>query len=379
MKIHACALAVLFSGITVAHSAFAERWVETVGSAPIVGNATGVAREYAVRDALRQAALQTKAYINSTSVSSNNALVIESASLNTAGKIDGVEVVREWTEDDFFYVRIRAQVDASADNTPSPAARYRKRVALLQFDVLHRQHISDLPGIESGIPKELLRRIENTDNFVGIDVTQAVINDKDSSDSAVSQRVMALAEQADAQIVVAGTIRDLGVLPGLLFDDRAIEIEMSIYDGISGVRISRQRFSERVPYVSYQKSRTTATSQNFFTTTRFGKALDHVLDSQTALLEKELKAIPFSARIINIQGQDIVFNAGASTRIEVGDTLMAYRVDVDPYRNKQRHTLGFKETPVASLSVTQVQPQFAIGKLEIEGKLFAGDIIRFGY
>jgi hypothetical protein len=379
MKMRAITIAATVAGITASNLAFAERWVETVGSAPIVSNATGMAREYAVRDALRQAMLQTKAYINSTSVSSNNALVIESASLNTAGKVDGVEVLREWTEDDFFYVRIRAKVDDTLDNAPSPAARYRKRVALLQLDVLHRQQISDVPGIETSIPKELLRRIENTDNFVGIDATQAMINDKESSDAAIAQRVIALAEQSGAQIVVAGTIRDMSILSGLVFDDRAIELELSIFDGISGVRISRQRFSERVPYTGYQKTGTSAVSHNFFTTTRFGKALDHILDSQAALLEKELKAIPFSARIINIQGQDIIFDAGASARIEVGDTLMAYRVDVDPYRNSQKQVLGFKETPVAALSVTQVQPQFAVGKLEIAGKLYAGDIIRFGY
>ena len=108
--------------------------------------------------------------------------------------------------------------------------------------------------------------------------------------------------------------------------------------------------------------------------------MDRVLERHVESVRDSLQRIPFSARIVEINGNEIVFNAGANSLIGVGDVLMTYRLSADPLRyNNQQFFLGRRETPVATLAVEQVQPLFAIGKLEIDkAELFPGDIIRFG-
>jgi hypothetical protein len=358
----------------------ASRVVETTGSANISAGAQHAAKELAIKNAMQQALLQNSAHIDSTSTISSNALVIDSARVNTSGTIENVKVLEEWIEDEIYFVRIRANIpDSNANEEPS-TARYRKKIAAIQFDVLHRSEIYDVPNIERELPRELLRRLDNSGNFITYDATQYLVSTLHPGlrfDNPAVYKM--IAEKTGAQIILSGQIRDLHVEDGFLQKKRQLEIEIYLHDGISGSRIARHRFSETVKNAGYFEDNPALFSNAGFYKTIFGNVIDQVLNSQIEFIQNDLKQIPFSAKIIRVAGQKVFFDAGTSSLINTGDMLMTFRLEADALTNANGEYFGYMETPVASLSVEQVQPQFAIGKVEIKNsKLSVGDLIRFG-
>jgi len=362
----------------------ASRWVEATGSAVINNGAQQMAREQAVQNAIRQAMMQSAAAVDSTSTISSNVLLIESARVNAAGTVEDIKVLNEWVEDDAYFVTIRAHVPKHKMRKPSPAARYRKKVAIMQFEVLHRTQIHDLPNIERAMPQELIRRLEATDNYIGIDATQYLAAKVSPGMRLDEPEVYSrLANQLGAQIVISGVIRDMGVDEGWLsFNDRRhLEVEIFVHDGLSGARLARHRFSENIKKAGYfEDSHSALFSSAQFMQTPYGRALDTVLIRQVEMVHEDLEQLPFSARVVQVNGSTVHFDAGGTSLVKVGDVLMTYRMDAEPVRSSNKKFLGYQETPLATLAVNQTQPHFAIGTLEAEKlDIKPGDIIRFGW
>ena len=357
------------------------RIVEAEGTAAVVNGALNMAREQAMKDAMRQAMLQTEAHVDSTSVVSTNVLVIESTRVNAAGTVEDVEVLDEWVDNDVMHVRIRAQVPRDKIRKPSPAARYRKKVGVLQFKVTDRRQIHDMPHVEAALPQELLRRLEATDAFIGVDGTDYLL-DGDQRPGGRSAMIARLGDRLGVQFLIGGVIRDVGVSRSLLLQKtRRLEMEIAVYDGLSGAKIASHRFSENVADAGLFKRGTTLFANTDFVQTAFGHAMDRMVDRQVEMVRKDLGTLPFSARVIQVKGKKIYFDAGGTSKVKVGDVLMTYRLDPEPMvSDLSDRFLGFEESPVATLNVHRVQPMFAVGELEVErkGTLNPGDVIRFG-
>jgi len=372
---------VLFIGLLLfLSSVHSARVIETTGSAYIADGAQHAAKKLAIKNAMQQALLQNSAHIDSTSTVSSNVLIIDSSRVNTSGTVEDVKVLEEWIEEDIFFVRIRASIPDPNKSKDISTAKYRKKIAAIQFDVLHRTQIYDVPNIENELPRELLRRLDNSGDYIITDATQFLVSTLHPGlrfdDPAVYKMI---ADKTGAQIILSGQIRDMHVDEGFFQDKRQLEIEVYLHDGISGARIARHRFSETVNNASYYDEAQALFSSAGFYNSVYGKVVDRIIDSQVAFVQEDLKAIPFSARILKITGQKIVFDAGTSSLVNIGDTLMTFRLDADALTNTNESYFGHIETPVASLSVEQVQPQFAVGKVEIKNaKLVVGDLIRFG-
>ena len=363
----------------VPHLSFAKRVVEVTGTAAIFSDAHQAAKEQAIKNAMQQALLQTKAHIDTTSTISANVLLIDSARVNASGTVEDVKILDEWIEDGFYNVRIRAYIP-NDNEVKKGKNRYRKKVAAIQFDILNRSQTHDLINIERELPKEILRRLENSGDFITIDATQYLISEDTPAfqfDNPGSYR--SIANATDAQLIISGLIRDMRVEPGFFSDSRHLEIEVYLHDGISGARLARHRFSELIKNASFFETRQSLFSNASFYQTMLGKVLNRIIASQVEMLQNDLTQIPFSAKIVKINGTEVYFDAGASSLLRVGDVLMTYRLDADPLNNSNNQFLGFIETPAVTMTIEKIQPLFSKGKLEVKNsKLVAGDIIRFG-
>ncbi|MDH5256593.1 MAG: flagellar assembly protein T N-terminal domain-containing protein, partial [Gammaproteobacteria bacterium] len=353
---------------------------ETTGSATINAGAQIIAKEKAIKNAMQQALMQTSAYIDSTSTISANVLVIDSARVKTSGTVEDVKVLDEWIEDEVYFVRIRATIPDNNNAKQPRGAHYRKKLAAIQFDISTRTQVYDLPDIERKLPRELLLRLDNTGNFITIDATQYLVSQTDVGYQFDNPDVYKMiAQKTGAQIILSGTIRNMSVEEGFLQDKRHLEIEIYLHDGLSGSRIARHRFSETITNAGYQKARHNLLSSASFAQSVYGKAVSHILATQVELIQDDLKTVPFTAKIIKINGKDVYFDAGERSRVNIGDMLMTFKLDADPLIGGNSQYLGMIEQPIASLSVEEVQAQFSVGKLEIKNtKLSPGDLIRFG-
>lgn len=359
--------------------------VEVDGAAVIKNDAMGKARELAIQQAIRQAQLQTLAMVDSASIVSGNRVMVDSAKVSAAGMVKDVVVIKEWQRDDVYFVRIRAQVVEEKLRLPSNAARYRKKISVTQFDVADRHQISDMPGIEQELARELQRRLENTGLVLAKDgadyrlpeTQQYTLNGEPVS---YHHAVNRLAEQLGSQFVVSGSIVDMGVSSRWLRTTRHIVLDLAVFDALSGALVSRHRINERVAGAGYMPADMRFGSVDFLVS-EYGSTLDRVLDQLAIRIIDDLSILPFAAKVLHVDGTTVTFNAGATSLVGVGDKLMAYQLAEHPvFDQPGKRFLGIKESPSASLVVKVVQPQFAVAELEsAEVTMHPGDVVRFGW
>ncbi len=358
--------------------------VETEGAALIEKGAKGKAREEAIKQAIRQAQLQTLALVDSASMVVGNSLAVDSARVSAAGLVKDVVVIEEWREEGVYHVRIRAQVVEEMLRLPSNAARYRKKISVTQFEVKDRRQVFDLPMIEVKLARELQRRLENTGLVLARDGADYRLSEQgqhllDGKKVSYQEVVSRVATQLSSQFVVTGTIIDMGVHTGWIRDTRHIVLDVAVYDGISGTLISKHRINERIVGASYLDASMVFGSVEFLVDD-YGAVLDQVLDRLASLIIVDLSILPFTAKVLHVAGRDITLDAGATSLMSVGDMLMAYQLESRATYSDNGRYFGVKEQPMATVTIKTVQPQFSIAELESDQiTIRPGDLVRFGW
>lgn len=402
--------------------------VEAEGSYPISG-AVGVAKRLAIQDAIRQALLQASAQVTTTTVVSSRGIISDNVRFKATGRVTNVAVLDEWTDESNYYVKIRANVPdeggivapaamrqagtAGATGAmatmaaPSGAAgamhlggrmdaaqRYRRKVAVSQFHVLDRSQIHDLPNFESELARELKRRLDADGRVITIDASQYLLPVGEEGIISQQRLVGALpparepaqvavefAESLGAQFILSGVIRDMGVTKHLFGAQiRHLELDVVVYDGLSGAEVARHRFSDAVEDTGVLGFETSSPAMNEkFFASPIGQKVNLVLDKMTRMVSEDVSVQPFTARVIRAAGTEVYIDAGGVANVQVGDVLNAYQLAQAPLADLPgQRSLGFSETPTATLVVKQVQRQFAIGELDSDtARLAVGDVIRF--
>lgn len=393
--IQANIIGLLLLGLMLAWGNASARVVEAEGAAPLQNLDRTVAREQAIQAAVRQALLQTAMVIQSSSTVTDHELVEDISSISTVGLVRDVTVLKEWTQDAVLHVLVRAQVLEDRLAGKQPPVRHRKKIAALQFHVTDRAQLHDMPGLEQEMPREILRRMENANRILLTDGTAYYVNSEgkvmfEGKAIAVNEAVGRIARSLGVQFVVMGTLRDFSVqrgLRGILRDftlqrlvtsaGRHAQMDVTLYDGISGTVISRRRLNEWVSGATDVKGGIRFGDTQFLKSD-FGKTLDRMIDQVSQGIAADIDHIPLSARVIKAEGKRITLDIGISSLIRVGDILKAYRVATSPTEESgSGKYLGHQELLLSTLVVRQTQPQFAVGELEVEGmQLKPGDIVR---
>lgn len=393
--------------------------IEAEGTATITGP-VGVAKRLALQDAIRQALLQANAQVSTTTVVSSRGVVSDNVRFTARGNVTNVVILDEWTDESNYYVRIRAQVPQASATVPANVAagtargrvkqaalhipqamprmgdvgQYRRTVAVTQFHVSDRTHITDLPNIEVEISRELKRRLDVDGRVRTVDASQYLLPLGD--DGVVSQRrilgalppakevgqlATEFAESLGVQFVVSGVIRDMGVTKHMLGARvRHLELDIIVHDGITGAEVARHRLNESVVDAGLFEFPTTAPVMNDkFYASPFGQGVHRVLDKMVSMLAGDLNNQLFTARVIRTEGKQVFFDAGGVANIKVGDVLNTFQLSQASVNDLPgQRSLGFSEKPTAILVVTKVQRLFSVGELDSETiRLSPGDVIRF--
>ncbi len=373
------------SAISVAQA----RLVEAEGNAVIADAGIGAARQLAIKDAIRQAAIQAGAQVTTSSMVSESVVVADSVKIRATGVVKDIVVLDEWRneDEDIYYVMIRAYVeeDSTGEMQTTVDSRYRRKVAVTQFAVSDRSQIVDMPGIESSLPQELMRRLTLDRQIIGIDGSEYLLPASGSPYDGLGytprQLIVQLADRLGTQFIITGTIRDMGITKHPLWVRlRHVELETQLWDGISGTIISQERVNASVrqdlPFIF--PTTQPALSDKFFAAP-IGKQINLLLNELVARIADSVHRLPFMARVIKSEGSTIYFDVGAISQIKVGDVFMAYKQAAEPLLDANKQIFfGYEETPASSIVIKKVQPRFAVGVLEGGNtRLYAGDVIRF--
>ncbi len=385
MKSQALSFFIILFAIISSLQPVCAKSVEVEGSAVITDGAVNKARLQAIQNAIRLAVLQTSARVSTASIVSANVMIMDSTKIRATGRVSNIVVVDEWRNDNVIHVLIRVTVPENTGQASTATKGYRRKLAVLQFHVVDRREIQDLPGIEIEYPRYLLRRIEQGGGIIGVDATHYLLNSEANrahydAGHPEKETIVNLATMLGVQFVVSGVIRDMTVVDHLIGESRSLSLELQVFDGLTGVLLSRTAVNNNVNSAGLNDSDTLFGSRAFFSTD-YGKAINTVVSRQIATIQSAIFRLPVTMRVVRSEGKQVYFDAGAISLVHVGDMLLAYKVGSSPlFKVANSGVLGFPEKPVATVTVKKIQPLFSIGELETDKvTLEPGDLLRFGW
>jgi Flagellar assembly protein T, middle domain len=307
---------------------------------------------------------------------------------------------------------------------PQSDFAYRKKLLLAHFQLQNPADANDLSHFQDGLQQELSRMLSASDHYLPQrTVNEAAFNLQPGFYDPVLQpeRVRELARRYGTQFVVGGVIRDIGAygeqyglawgsdirsgerkispsIPMLKLNgglpalaelglkikpaSRRFEADVYVFDGASGALLKQQRFADSATGDVIQGRDYIFGSRRFYETD-FGKMVEQQLEQMVAGVDQALACQAFAARISRVDKDRIFIDAGSTARITKGDKLQLFRVSgphqlVAAVNGDSSMSLGTPEALLSAVTITQVQPLFAIAILE-SGSIRpeVGDYVRF--
>ncbi|ATP28499.1 hypothetical protein CR207_08855 [Chromobacterium violaceum] len=427
MKRTAIRAAALAAAFVLSAAARAER-LSAEGVAPL-DNGPVAARQMAIQDALKLISIRQGARIESTQVMEMGRQG-ESGTLTAAAPVQGsVRVLSEYAEGKLYHVKVEvdtakaASVSNSASerrsdpSCPMPVGRSMKRkLVTTYFDVARPAEASDMPDLATALPTELARRLSRNAMLMVRDAnTVSVLADSRIAEpDAGWQTASQLGQRENVQFVVAGrvlstSVTEKGVRLSLFESNntsqqgafyngpfagmfgngvkyvptqRQFDLEFWIYDGLTGSLLARERVngmaSSKGPIIPPQPQ---PFASGAFWQGDYGKLVSQLLDRASDRIDNIISCIPFSARVVRLEGKRVYINAGLLDGMAVGDKLLLYkRASGQPLRDLiSGRELGMPESLNGDVSLIQVQPNFSIGLVQGSGRAPSeGDYVRFG-
>lgn len=358
--------------------------IEAEGVASVADGGLARARQNAIRDALEQLGLRSGARVDLAAGAATGGKTVGSSRVQPTADFSRYTVLREWQAGQLLHVRIAVD-EADARPRGSVDLGYKKKLVVTPFHVRRSPQLDDVDDIAIRLPQELLRRMGASGKFLGKE-SPYVLSPGAIGPSADAAAVRRLAALYESQFVVSGEIVDASRFEqpayyGLISKNaRRIELAFYVHDGLSGALLARR--TAMVEQVGAQRiGRDKPFGSASFAATPFGGAILRALDEGIAGIAADIAALPFMARVVQVQGERIFIDAGSTSSVAPGDQLVIYRQDPrQVYGADPRVPLGTVESPVGTLTIVQVQPGFAIGTVTPPAaarQVSAGDMVRF--
>lgn len=390
-------LRVIFTACLLAYSSLSTAiTVEAQGQSMIFDGDLDSARRNAIRNASQQAALQASVFVSSTQKVTDGVLSIDNMQIKTLGQVNDIEIIDEVIRNQTLHVRIRANVEYEADCKNGPRSQgYMKSLAITAFPLLTPTQaiLGSLENIQSGFSTQLTNNINENTSLTARNAGLLTMHpelmtapSRQLSAGAIST-VLQEIQQLDVQYVVSGVIRDMtmhdpdtiALKRNILVDFynrqdyrskrhlRNLVVDVFIHDGFSGALLFNKQYVmagrwNLAPEAKIGFASAAYWKQDYGIQTRL------LISQITDDIQAELRCKPFAASITQTDGNFIWFNAGSQAGINVGDRLSVYRKS-SFYTNGISENVQLTNTQ-SSITVTDVQPFFSVGRLTQEGSTY---------
>ena len=111
-------------------------------------------------------------------------------------------------------------------------------------------------------------------------------------------------------------------------------------------------------------------------TTPMGQATKAALTDAIDFICERMEQLPWQSRVMEVEAGEVYITGGSNMNLKVGDLFSVYhrgKALIDPDTGQ---TLGYRETLLGALRITEVQEKFSVGKM-IEGdQPERGDTVR---
>lgn len=291
---------------------------------------------------------------------------------------------------------------------------YRHKVLVTAFPVQSPVQLSDQPRLPQMLQMEIARRLEQSGHvLMQISNGEAAypIQPGQFESQWNPEWIRDLARRHGVQFVVGGILRDAGFegeryalsygndmragerkqafdIPLLRFFKpgikatpaaRRFEMELQVFDGISGIRLGQHRLAGRAEGEVVLPATVDTDSQRFFASD-FGRLVSARVDEAVKGITTDLRCQPLMARVIRIEAGRVYLDAGSSSGLVAGARAEVRHLlpGMVPLMSSSRVSLGVPTEAVGTLVIRQAEPLFAIAEKEGVFPLDVGDPIRAG-
>jgi hypothetical protein len=283
-------------------------------------------------------------------------------------------------------VKIRAEFIEGGQCKTNQGNGYRKAVAVAGFALQNPKDavLGGLYNIEQRLSGVLSKTLNARHRLHAMDSGHVLLFssvDRAPSSQNNLQRLtngVELAKELGAQFVVSGVIRDLAMINpdadvkriwdipldsvGLSRDkrDRNFVLDVYVHDGISGSLMFQNTYATSGVW-EYDDYKRTGFATSEFWKVDYGIQVKSLLSKVVNDLNQNLGCQPYMAKIIHTEGDYVKVDTGGSVGMRPGDELTVFRTSTF-YNLDQEAMTQLKDTKVKA-TITQVQPKFAIAKL----------------
>ncbi|MDP2793729.1 MAG: flagellar assembly protein T N-terminal domain-containing protein [Sulfurisoma sp.] len=353
-------------------TAAAEVLVE--GSAPVVDNDIGRARELATRRALARAAESHAATVSAQSSARPN-VTQELVQVAASACTRNVHPVSETVRDGELTVVLRVTVLDQGDCRSSCQRSTINRVVVTRFALefpeqmlpAEKISVSTVSAVETAkMIGKVGRLLADYDDVLIPYRSPARAPESYSGPTDKETPFAKLAKDRRGQYVLAGVYRDFGVRKkSSLFwssNCRRMEIEAFLHDGINGAALARRTFVREVCGDVGFDNKYPVGSAAFYANDP-GRTWGLLLVDVARWASDEAACLPFVTRVLKTDGALIYVDAGAESRLSAGDTLSVQTWREPPVRAITGAPLGQEKYPRATAVIKSVYPAFAIAEL----------------
>lgn len=271
-----------------------------------------------------------------------------------------------------------AAAQAEGGEGTAPAAK--KKIALTQFDVANTMHVDDINNIYDGLPQVLSSRLEASGEFLPAYTGRSIPVE---AGEAQREAIIRIAEEAGAQFLLSGMVVNAGITREKGFwgttVGRHIEVELAVYDGLTGARLLLRRLGKQV-YGDVMVGNDKPFGSSIFFETELGKALNGLIGLAVKDIRAALGNMPLSAHVIRVEEKKVVLDAGSDSLLKSGDQFVVYARDAGArIAGLNGSALGVMDRAADIVTLTQVQQQFSIGELPgdaVKSGIRAGNVAR---
>ena len=325
---------VLFSSLLLINEAFAA-WYETEGSAKIQNGDVVQARTKAIEEALRQAMLESGAFVSTNQNMTNGILDDDELTIASNNNFNQYTLVSEKREKGYLTVKIRLYIDS--DPKQCIGMNYKKNILPVLFTYANNQHQETQTGL-NGFNKSLTLKFQqflsstNELNVIpyynqnlGIDLA----NHSHRNSNHMMQSIDQLAINKDAQYIVFGIIRDINLHPSTLNwfskamgnKEREFSLEIFVYDTITKEILFSNNYKTKAQWDIDENN--TNTDSEYFWQSEYGENILEKLTSAAKSVSHTLVCKKPVGRILKVENNSQYhINLGKINNIKQGNRFL---------------------------------------------------------
>lgn len=275
----------------------------------------------------------------------------------------------------------------------------KKRVAVIRFENKVKTPIPDVSwNIGEGLGEMLTTELFKTGRFIMVEraALADVVKEQELGQTGLVRKETAakVGELLGAQLLITGAVTEFeaqssGGAGGIGYGGFALNLQ--VQNAHVGVDIRLVDASTGQVLKSFNADATAQSKglglmgdvkgvsfgSEAFTKTPLGQATREAIFKAVMFIVSEMEVVPWTGRVIQVNGKDVYVNAGSNINLTPGLVLAAYIKGEDLIDPATGLNLGSQDTRVGTVALREAQERFSIGNFSGQGALKRGDLVRF--